>query len=158
MRKVLRRLEVVEDDWQHLGEEPPGGNESLIVPFAELRDNAVTWEAWRGPLGVQLKPADRVEDLAPLLPRLSLVAIEFPGPGEGRGYSQARMLRQRLRFKGELRAVGHVKQDQIFFMARVGFDCFELAPGERFENAIAALQRYAVAYQAADVSIPVELR
>jgi uncharacterized protein (DUF934 family) len=155
---VLRRLEIVEDDWRHLGEEPPGGGEALIIPFAELRDNGATWEAWRGRLGLQLEPADRVEDLAPFLPRLSLVAIAFPGPGEGRGYSQARLLRQRLRFKGELRAVGHVKQDQIFFMARVGFDCFELAPGEKFDDAIAALQRYAVAYQAADAALPVELR
>ena len=89
-----------------------------------------------------------MEDLETWSARLALVAIEFPTPGEGRGYSQARLLRSRLAFKGELRAVGAaVKQDLLFIMARVGFDAFELAPGQDFTAAGAALERYSVAYQ-----------
>ncbi len=147
MRLILRRHEIVPDDWHHL-EEAPAGADSVIVPWARFRDEADRWRQWTGRLGVRLAPADPVEDLAPELQRLSLVAVEFPGPGEGRGYSQARLLRTRYRFTGELRAVGAaVKRDLVFLMARSGFDAFELAPGEDPEAARQALQRYTVAYQ-----------
>jgi uncharacterized protein (DUF934 family) len=147
MRKLLRQREIVEDDWQYLGEEPPGGSESIIVPLAELRDNAATWRAWRGRLGVKLAPADRVEQLTEDLPRLALIAIEFPTPSEGRGYTQGRLLRERYRFTGELRALGAIKRDQIFFLTRCGFDTFELAADEDLEGARASLSTYSAAYQ-----------
>jgi uncharacterized protein (DUF934 family) len=147
MRKLLRQRELTEDDWRYLGEELPATCASIIVPLTELRDNAAAWRSWRGRLGVRLAPTDRVEALAADLPRVALIAIEFPGPGEGRGYTQARLLRSRYAFAGELRAVGAVKRDQIFFMARCGFDAFELAAGEDAEAAQQALSRFTVSYQ-----------
>jgi len=151
MRRILRRREVVEDDWRHLSESDGVGSPALIVPFVEFRLNAAKWRAYDGRLGVQLAPADVVEDLAQDLPRLALVASEFPSPAEGRGYTQGRLLRSRLDFQGELRAVGAgVKQDLLFLMARCGFDSFELAPGQKFEAAVKALDRYTVAYQPAE--------
>lgn len=144
MRNLLRRHEIVQDDWQYLGEEPRGSSESLIVPLAELREHAA---AWRGRLGVRIAPADHIAALVSELPRLALIAIEFPAPGEGRGYTQARLLRSRHAFAGELRAVGAVKRDQLFFMARCGFDAFELAAGEDPEAAVQALKRFTVSYQ-----------
>ena len=155
MRYILRRLEIVADDWAHLGE-PVAADGALIVPLGALRANAARWSAWHGRLGVRLAPADAPEDLGPELPRLDLVAVEFPSPGDGRGYSQARLLRERLGFRGELRAVGAgVKQDQVFLLARCGFDAMELAPGEDPEAARRALRRYSVGYQpgAAGVSL-----
>lgn len=147
MRYILRRREIVADDWSHLGEEL-AADAALIVPLAELRADAARWGAWRGPLGVRLAPGDAPEDLAAQLPRLALVAIEFPNAGDGRDYSQARLLRTRLGFRGELRAVGPgVRQDQVFLLARCGFDAIELAPGEDLEAARRALTRYTVAYQ-----------
>jgi len=121
------------------------------VPFADFRTHIAKWRAYPGRLGVRLSPADAVEDLAEDIQRLSLVAAEFPTPGEGRGYSQGRLLRSRLQFKGELRAVGAaVKQDLLFILSRCGFDSFELAPGQKVEAALAALERYSVAYQPAE--------
>ncbi|HEX4619196.1 MAG TPA: DUF934 domain-containing protein [Steroidobacteraceae bacterium] len=155
MRYILRRREVVADDWAHLGEEVAAGA-ALIVPLGALRADAARWSAWHGRLGARLAPADAPGDLAAELPRLDLVALEFPNPGDGRGYSQARLLRGRLGFRGELRAVGAgVKQDQVFLLARCGFDAMELAPGEDLEAARRALSRYTVAYQpgAAGVSL-----
>ena len=90
------------------------------------------------------------------LPRLDLVAVEFPTAGEGRGYSHGRLLRERFGFRGELRAVGAgVRQDQVFLLARCGFDAIELAAGEDPQAARRALNRYDVAYQpgAAQVSV-----
>jgi uncharacterized protein (DUF934 family) len=147
MRRILRRREIVADDWMHLGEDAADGA-PLIVPLAELRKDPDRWWQWSGRLGVRLAPVDRVEELADELPRLDLVAVEFPTPVDGRGYSQGRLLRERLGFRGELRAVGAgVRQDQVFLLARCGFDAIELADGEDADAARRALQRYDVAYQ-----------
>jgi uncharacterized protein (DUF934 family) len=146
MSRVLRRHEFVDDDWVSLGEQPPADGAAVIVPFARFRDQADAWRAWKGPLGVRLAPADKVEDLAADLALFSLVALEFTGPGEGRGYSQAKLLRKRYQFGGELRAVGHVKQDQLYLMSRCGIDSFVLSPTEKPEEALATLQRFKVAY------------
>ncbi len=147
MRCILRRREIVTDDWRHFGEDAAGGAD-LIVPLAELRRDPERWRRPPGRLGVRLTPVDRVEDLAAELPRLALVAVEFPNPTDGRGYSQGRLLRERLAFTGELRAVGAgVRQDQVFLLARCGFDALELAPGEDLQAARRALHRYDVAYQ-----------
>jgi uncharacterized protein (DUF934 family) len=154
MRYILRQREIARDDWAHLGEEA-AGDAALIVPLKELRAHAARWAAWRGRLGVRLAPADDPTDLAAELPRLELIAVEFPNPGDGRGYSQARLLRSRLGFRGELRAVGAgVKQDQVFLLARCGFDTIELAPGESLEAARRALSRYSVAYQPGAAGLP----
>ena len=147
MRRILRRREIVMDDWIHLGEDAADGA-ALIVPLAELRKDPQRWWQWSGRLGVRLTPVDRVEELADELPRLDLVAVEFPTPVDGRGYSAGRLLRERLGFRGELRAVGAgVRQDQVFLLARCGFDAIELLDGEDPDAVRRALQRYDVAYQ-----------
>ncbi|HLY53096.1 MAG TPA: DUF934 domain-containing protein [Steroidobacteraceae bacterium] len=153
MRTILRRRELVADDWAYPGEEAPAGT-PLIVPLAALR--AGTGPPASGvPLGVLLAPADGVEELTPELPRLALIAVEFPNFGDGRGYSQAHLLRTRLGFIGELRAVGAgVRQDQVFFMARCGFDSMQLAAGEDPRAALRALSRYTAAYQPGAAALP----
>jgi uncharacterized protein (DUF934 family) len=151
MRRVLRRREIVADDWRNFEEDPgaAGGADGLIVPLKELRANPATWSAWQGLLGVRIAPADKIEDLSAELARCALVAVEFPNPSEGRGYTQGRLLRARCGFAGELRAVGAaVKRDIIFALARCGFDAFEVAAGEDLEACTQALNRYTVAYQA----------
>ncbi len=133
MRHILRRREWLADEWRYLGEDSDGadGAVALIVPFAQLR--ADPQKLARQPRSPGRAPgsADRVEELAPELPHLSLVAVQFPNPGDGRGYTQGRLLRERFGFTGELRAVGAgVRQDQVFLLARCGFDALELAAGE----------------------------
>jgi phosphoadenosine phosphosulfate reductase len=159
MRRILKRHdwsrgsgdvpggEFATDQWRVFGEDVTD-SDPLIVPLAELRKDTDAWLARGGPLGVRLAPAESVESLADVLPRLALVAVEFPNVGDGRGFSYGRLLRDRLGFKGELRAVGGgVKQDKIFLLARCGFDSFELPPGEKEDEASAALRRYDVVYQ-----------
>ncbi len=142
--------EVVGDEWRLFGEDA-AATDAIIAPLAELRKDTATWLARPGRLGVRLAPAESVESLADVLARVQLVAVEFPGVGEGRGFSYGRLLRDRLGFKGELRAVGAgVKQDKIFLLARCGFDSFELPPEEKADEALAALRRYDVVYQPAE--------
>ena len=102
------------------------------------------------PLGVRVAPADEIEALVPHLAHVGLVAIEFPGPGDGRGFTSARLLRQRYGYQGEIRAVGSgVKQDLLFFMVRCGLNAFELVAGENVAEARRALRRFTLDYQPA---------
>lgn len=87
---------------------------------------------------------------------LPLIAVRFPSFTDGRGYSIARLLRERLGFRGELRAVGDIARDQLHYLARCGFDSFELREGEDVATAKAALAAFSDAYQAA-VDQPVPL-
>ena len=96
---------------------------------------------------VALANTDPVEDLAPLVGRLRLIVREFPKFSDGRAYSQARLLRGRLGYRGELRATGGVLQDQIGFMLRCGFDSFE-SDQKGFGEALAkARTLFSVVYQ-----------
>ncbi len=104
-------------------------------------------------VGVRLGPADQVEGLAYDLPRLAVVALDFPKYRDGRAYSSAVLLRERYGFGGEVRAVGDVLIDQAWNMVRCGFDAFETSVGV---NAWAtAAFRYRHVYQvSADARLP----
>ena len=107
---------------------------------------------------MMLQPADRVEHVTADLALFSLIACSFSGPSEGRGYSQARMLRQRYRYGAELRARGALKRDQLFFLARCGFDAFELDPSEDPEAALAAFAAFSVATQGGSARVVAPLQ
>ena len=105
-----------------------------------------------------LSAAHKVEQLAPDLPRFDLIVAEFPGPSDGRGYTQGRLLRERYRYAGELRAAGYVRRDQLFFLARCGFNSFEL-PESELAGAIGAFHTFSAAYQPAnDAGLPLPLQ
>ncbi len=147
MRRILRRHEIVADEWRHLGEEPSEGA-ALIVPLAQLRADAPRWLARPGRLGVRLAPVERVEELTQELPRLELVAVEFPTAGEAAATR-----------KGGCCASGWASAASCApwarACARTRCSCwpaadsmpFELAAGEDLEAARRALSRYDVAYQ-----------
>ena len=157
-RRLLRDGRIVEDDWSYRAEAQGSAESALILTFAEWQSDRAAWIARGGRLGVVLQPADRVESLAPDISRLELIGAQFSGPGEGRGYSQARLLREQWKFSGELRATGFVRRDQLFFMARCGFNSFEL-PDTGIEDAAGALSTFSVAYQPSnDAGLPLKLR
>jgi uncharacterized protein (DUF934 family) len=145
-RRLLRDGQIVLDDWRHVAEAAADPAAPLIVTLDQWRLESDTWLARGSPLGVVLSPEHHVEQLAPDLAHFALIAAHFPGPGEGRGYTQARQLRDHLNFKGELRAMGYVRRDQLFFMARCGFNSFEL-PETDIEDAYSALTTFTAAYQ-----------
>jgi len=157
-RRLLRDGRIVTDDWSYAGESADGSAAALIIAFDQWQSDRDAWRARAERIGVVLLPADKVEALAPDLPQLALIAADFPALGEGRGYSQARMLREQWKFSGELRAKGYVRRDQVFFMARCGFNSFELPDGE-LEAAQAALATFSKAYQPSnDLGLPRKLQ
>lgn len=106
-------------------------------------------------VGVRLKSDEEAEALAYDLPRLAVVALEFPKFRDGRPYSNARILRERYGYEGEVRAVGDVLREQAHFMLRCGFDAFEPADGTGAQQWEAATRRYRHVYQrAADGRVP----
>ena len=146
MRRIICRRELITDDVRYPGE-TPGPDTRAVQPLAQFI-GALTAGQSAGPqAAILIGPADEVQQLAPLLSRLTLIVIDFPQIGEGRGFSQARLLRQRYRFAGELRARGALKRDQLFFLARCGFDSFDLDPAEDLQAALAAFSDFSVAYQ-----------
>jgi uncharacterized protein (DUF934 family) len=149
-RQLLRDGRVVADDWRYLADAgydvPACAEGGLILTFERWLADKARRLAASGRLGVVLSPAHKLEQLAPDLSRFDLIAAEFSGPSEGRGYTQGRLLRERYQFKGELRATGYVRRDQVFFLARCGFNSFELPDGE-MAGASKALRTFSAEYQ-----------
>lgn len=109
---------VDNDPWISRGAESGPKLLPLDEALEHAHDNA--------PLGVVLQPADDVRRLEPLLDRVAFVALTFPAFSDGRAFSQAMLLRKRLGYQGELRAIGAVLLDQVPLMLRTGFDSFEV--------------------------------
>ena len=97
---------------------------------------------------LRLEPTDDPAAVAERLARVARVEVHFPKFGDGRGFSIGRLLRERYGYKGELRAVGHITRDHLFFLESCGFDAFELREGEDAEEAIAAFGDFSESYQA----------
>jgi uncharacterized protein (DUF934 family) len=152
---LLRGRAVAVDDFVRLDDDAPIAMQPrAIVSLARWLREHDELAAKAEAIGVAL-PCDRLPSDVPALDRLSLVAIELPRFTDGRAYSIARMLRDRYRFRGELRATGHVLRDQLRYLERCGFDAFELAPGQSPERAIEAFAEHQATYQAAaDTRLP----
>ena len=100
-----------------------------------------------GKTGVTWPNNRDLDDLVPHLERLAVVALVFPSFRDGRAYSQARLLRERHGYRGELRATGQVLRDQFVFMLRAGFDAFEVRKQADAEAFAQTVKRYSVFYQ-----------
>ncbi len=149
LRDGIARL-VGDDPWQLLrdGEDMPGQGR-LILPLAQWRErqgDAVLSGRQPSRDGLWLAPDDEVESLASSLPALPLIAVDFPSFRDGRGYSQAYLLRTRLGWTGELRAVGDVLRDQLSHMRQCGFDSFAVRADKSAEDALKGLAGMSVLY------------
>ncbi len=97
---------------------------------------------------LRLEPTDEPAAFADRLGTAARVEVNFPKFGDGRGYSIGRLLRERYGYRGELRAVGHITRDLLFYLESCGFDAFELRPGEDPQAALAGFDDFSEAYQA----------
>jgi len=97
---------------------------------------------------LRLEPTDDPAAVAQRLARAARVEVHFPKFGDGRGFSIGRLLRERYGYQGELRAVGHITRDHLFFLESCGFDAFELREGEDPYAALAAFDDFSESYQA----------
>jgi uncharacterized protein (DUF934 family) len=117
-----------------------------IVPLAFWLAGNATLRARRD-VGVWLGPADDPALLAADAAILPLIAVEFHKFTDGRGYSIGRLLRERLGFAGELRAIGDIQRDQLYYLHQVGFDAFLLPDPKDAQDALRSLRDFSDGYQ-----------
>ena len=114
------------DTWTKVAVDAPLADGPVIVSKPRFLADRAVLTARRTPVGLLLAPGESLDDIAADLPRFAVIALDFPKYSDGRAFSTARLLREKYRYSGELRAVGNVLNDQIAFMRRVGFDTLEV--------------------------------
>ena len=130
------------------GEEPAAGA-AVLAPLDRFRSEGEGWLDAGLTVGVRLAADEGAETLSNVLPRLALVALDFPIFRDGRAYTSATLLRERLRWTGELRAVGDVLREQAWMMVRCGFDSFAPADSSTAEQWAQKAGRFRHVYQPA---------
>ncbi|MBK8909068.1 MAG: DUF934 domain-containing protein [Rhodospirillales bacterium] len=153
---LIKHSRVVDDPWIPVADDGPlPAAGPVLVSLARWRSDRDALIGRGEPLGVRLASHETAPEIAADLPHLALVAITFPTYRDGRGYTTARLLRQRHRFQGELRAVGNVLRDQFLFLQRCGFDAYDVAKDADVAAWRAAIEEMSVWYQpAADHRVP----
>ena len=156
MPKIIKNGRIVDDAWHVLklaeGETPasaalPGAD--ALVPLSVWQTRKDELLARGTPVGVWLDAGEGPEASAVDLDHFAVVAVNFPKFADGRGYSTARLLRERYGYRGEIRAIGDVLHDQLFFMQRCGIDAYAVRADKDIEAALAGLNTFSDAYQAA---------
>ena len=145
---LVKNGKIATDIFFHVadGTELPGDGPVLVTAARFLEDPEALLKR-AGKIGV-IWPNNRdLDDLVQYLGRLALVALVFPTFRDGRAYSQARLLRERYNYRGDLRATGQILRDQFVFMLRAGFDSFEVKKQADAEAFMQTAKRYSVFYQ-----------
>jgi uncharacterized protein (DUF934 family) len=147
MSKLLKGGAFAADAFTPVDDASPLPEGAVLVSLARFEKERDALLARNTPVGVQLKSSESPEKLGADVNRLSLVALEFPAFRDGRAFSWARMLRTRLGFAGEIRAVGDFLFDQINYQHRVGFDAWLVPDAFRLEDFAKALSEITNVYQ-----------
>lgn len=148
---LIKNGEVVEDTWNYVPDEDPlpiGDGQNVTVSMQRFQSDHGNIVLRRSEVGVRLFPGDDPILLKRDFNDIYLIEIDFPKYTDGRGYSLAQLLRRRLGYTGELRAVGHVLRDQLLYMHRSGFDAFETSRAD-LPSVLDAMGEYSSYYQPA---------
>jgi len=148
MTTVIDPSEVIVDDWVRYDRfRALGGVRRVLVSFEDLGRYPRYFERSLFQLGVELEADNPIDDIAGWLPRLDLISLNFAVFADGRPFSQAKLLRDRFGYRGDIRARGEVLRDQLSFMQRCGISQFCLAEGEDVELALGAFDDISERYQ-----------
>jgi uncharacterized protein (DUF934 family) len=151
MSALIKHGKIVADTWQTLA---ATDDTAASLPEGDLLFPLAFWQAHKAEIlsrytriGLWLEPDVDLAALSEDLPRFLVIAVHFPKFADGRGYSIARLLRERYHYTGEIRAVGDVLHDQLFAMRRMGFDAWVLKEGKDVQKALAAFATFTNPYQ-----------
>jgi uncharacterized protein (DUF934 family) len=145
---LVKNGKIATDEFVRVADDaeiPAEGN--ILIPLVRFLENAETLLRRAAKVGVIVPNNRDLDDLEPYFERLAAIALVFPSFRDGRAYSQARLLRERYGFDGELRAIGQVLRDQFMFMTRAGFDAFEVKKDSDAHAFAETIRRYTVFYQ-----------
>ncbi|WP_407167207.1 DUF934 domain-containing protein [Bradyrhizobium sp. ORS 111] len=146
---LVKNGRITTDLFVHVAEgaELPGDDGAILVTAERFLADPEALLRRSGKLGVVWLNNRDLDELVPYLDRIAAVALVFPTFRDGRAYSQARLLRERHGYDGELRATGQVLRDQFVFMTRAGFDAFEVKKEADADAFAETMKRYSVFYQ-----------
>jgi len=151
MQSIIKNGEVVDESWHLLPLDATldgiSNSDDLIVPLALWLEASHALKVRDGGLGVWLQSHEQIEDIVEDLAHFQVIALDFPVFTDGRHFSSARLLRERYGYTGEIRAIGDVLRDQLFFMHRCGFDAFAVRPDRDPYDALKGLSDFSVTYQ-----------
>ncbi|WP_098493853.1 DUF934 domain-containing protein [Collimonas sp. PA-H2] len=151
--EIIKNRAVVSDDWSVLRLHEGETAESVSIPAGKVIVPFGVWQAQRvqlqdrSAIGVWLSSDAQADELKDDLAHFAVVAVDFPKFTDGRGYSIAYNLRTRLAYSGELRAIGDVLRDQLFYMQRVGFNAFAVRADKNIHDALKGLTDFTEKYQ-----------
>ncbi|WP_029004983.1 DUF934 domain-containing protein [Azorhizobium doebereinerae] len=155
---LVKNGKPVADPFVAVADDAPLPDAPALVSADRLLKEGAALFAHAYPVGVIWPNSKDVLQLEPFLARLAVVALVFPKFRDGRAYTQARLLRERLRYTGELRATGNVLRDQFLLMVRCGFDALDVAKDADAAAVEKELHTYSVFYQPTGDGRPVPLR
>ncbi|MGH6643930.1 MAG: DUF934 domain-containing protein [Bradyrhizobium sp.] len=158
MSALIRNGRVEADDYLDLGlDDPlPDAAARVIVPLERWARDGAALETGSRTVGIRVPNTADIETIWSQLATRPLLALEFPAFGDGRAYSQARLLRDRYGYRGEIRAIGQaVVRDQLQGMSRVGINAFALRADQNPETCLDGLSDFDVAYQPATDILPI---
>lgn len=141
---------VTDNNWQLVTADPeglPAGN--ILVPAAYWQANQQQLGDHSGDVGIWIDSHEEIEEYAGSIAALPVIAINFPKFVDGRGFSLARLLRERYGYIGEIRAIGHFIRDQLFMMQRCGFNAFQFDSELDLAAASHSLKDFSDSYQVA---------
>ena len=147
--KVIKHGAPAANGWTHLEDAAPIPATPFTVTLGRWRNERDTLQTLPQPVGVRIGAAEAPEELADDLAGLPLVVLDMATFTDGRVFTQARLLRERLGFAGELRARGDFLRDQMFFLQRVGVNAFEFPEETDLTDRLGAFREFTVTYQAA---------
>jgi phosphoadenosine phosphosulfate reductase len=157
-----RRVRIEDDSFTFIGDTGAAidSSDDVIVPMSDWLERGEELRARTGRTGIWVGPAEDPKLLKDRLDGLAVIAVEFPKFTDGRGYSIGTLLRKRYGWTGEMRAFGDVLRDQLFYMARVGFNAFAIAEGKDAGAVAEGLSDFSVHYQdaVADMTLPAHRR
>lgn len=155
MPRIIKDSQIIDDAWHVLKLAEGDAPESVSLPEGDLIVPLSVWQARKAELlgrghelGVWLDSHEGPEAIAADLAHFTVIAVNFPKFTDGRGYSTGRVLRERHGYTGELRAIGDVLQDQLFFMKRCGFNAYAVRADKDIESALVGLRAFSETYQA----------
>ncbi|MDY0249691.1 MAG: DUF934 domain-containing protein [Pseudomonas sp.] len=162
MQAIIKNNQVVADQWTLLSAaaqlDEALNTQQAIIPFSLWQQHKNQLQNVQ-PLGVWLESNQVIEELIEDLAHFAVIALNFPVFTDGRHFSSARLLRERYSYTGEIRAIGDVLRDQLFFMQRCGFDAYVIRADRCPTDALQSLTELSVTYQAAyDQTLPLYRR
>jgi len=148
MPQILKDTQVVSDNWILLDENAvsiPAGD--ILLSYQQWQNFAEQLSNHSGSIGVWLEGHAEIEQIIEPLLNLPLIAINFPKFADGRGFSSARLIRERYNYSGELRAIGGFIRDQLYLLNRCGFNAFQFSDENELSDAAESLKDFSENYQ-----------